>query len=214
MSPATRLLAQTARAASAALALIVLGSAGVAACGSGLSDAFAPFAGQEAGPRGADAAREAGPTFTLRITPSQDAETVVLGAPGKTVTFKAIRIDAASDASDSDVTGSVSWSVSPAAIAKAKGGGAFELSGVGGAAQVYATLSGVSATAAMTVKLTGSSFMGGASSSSGGPTSFGSATPITATTHALTLQYPLDGTVIPANLPPLDFQWAPGLPQG
>jgi hypothetical protein len=191
-------------------ALLLLGAAVLAAsCGSGSS-------GSTYAPGGTDGGSEVGvnadaqpPTFTLQVTPAQDAEVVTLGSPGKTVAFHAMRFDSGAS-TGVDVTAQASWSMASAfassALATSQGGGAFLLSGVGGSSTVQATLSGVSATAKLTVMLTGSAFLGGTTSSA--EMTFGSATPDPNLMNAPGLDYPLDGVVVPGNLPPLDFQWS------
>ncbi len=194
------------RTSTTALAIALLSSAALAAsCGSSNGSppsGFAVDSGIVVEGGGVDAA----PSFTLQITPSQDAETVVLGMPGKSVSFKAIRL-LAGQTTGVDVTSQVTWSISSSTLATAQGGGAFGLSGIGGSATVKATLTGVSGSAMLTVKLTGNAFSGGATSSA--PTTFGAAQPDpSGAANAAVLQYPPPGVVLPANLPPVDFQWS------
>jgi hypothetical protein len=194
------------RTSSTFLFLALLSSAALAAsCGSSGSSPASGFAVDSGTGATVDAAPEASPGFTLQVTPSQDAETVVLGAPGKSVSFKAARV-LAGQTTGVDVTSQVAWSISSSTLATGQGGGTFQLSGIGGSAAVKATLSGVSGSATLTVKLTGSALLGGATATA--PATFGAAKPDPNPANAPALQYPPAGVVLPANLPPVDFQWS------
>ncbi|HEY1954550.1 MAG TPA: hypothetical protein VGH28_03045 [Polyangiaceae bacterium] len=146
---------------------------------------------------------DAGPTFTLRVDPPQDSETLTIGVT-KSVQFHAFRKDSP-NAAEVDVTSQVSWTIGDAAIGASSGGGTFALAGVGGTTTVDASLAGVHGTGSLAVKATGDAFLGGTDSSA--TQKFTSATSDSDPADAPTLEYPLDGVVLPGNLPPLEFQW-------
>jgi hypothetical protein len=150
---------------------------------------------------------DASASFTLRVDPPQDSETVTIGVQGKSIQFHAYRKDTPTS-TEVDVTSSVSWTIGNVLVAGNSGGGVFALAGVGGVTNVGATMQGVQASATLTVKATGSAFLGGTSSSS--EQTFSNATPDTNPANAPTLQYPLDGVVLPGNIPPIEFQWTQG----
>ncbi len=143
-------------------------------------------------------------SFTLRVDPPQDSETVTIGVQGKSIQFHAYRKDTPTSA-EVDVTTSVAWSIDSMAMAASSGGGAFGLLGVGGVTNVNATLQGVNGASVLTVKATGNAFLGGTDPSA--VQTFSSATPDTNAANAPAPQYPLDGVVLPGNIPPLEFQW-------
>ena len=168
----------------------------LAACGNGSNTNFDAGAG--------DAGSDAAATFALRVDPPTDTETVTIGLQNKSVQFHAFRKDSPA-AQEVDVTSQVAWSVNDALIASPAGGGAFGLLGVGGVTKVIASLQGVQASADLTVKATGNAFTAGTDASS--VQTFASATPDGNVANAPALEYPLDGVVLPGNLPPIDFQW-------
>jgi hypothetical protein len=175
------------------------------ACGSSSSGSgFVADSG--GGPRDASVDEaDTAAAFTLSVTPSNDSENVAIGVVGQTVTFKAMRFAPGSKVGV-DVSNAVTWSIANPALASAVGGGRFTLQGIGGQSQVSAILSGIGGTANLTVKATGSSYLGGTTSSS--QTSFTSATPDPTPANAPTLEYPLPGVLLPGNIPPIDFQWS------
>lgn len=172
-------------------------------CGGGSSGSgFAQDA--DAGWLDATAPSEAATTLALEVTPTQDSETVVLGMPGKTVQFHASRVDPATNAT-TDVTAQATWASGGAAIATSTGGGAFTLQGAGGAATITATLGNANGAAQLTVELTGSAYLG--TTTSAAVQTFMSATPDPNAANAPAPEYPLDGVILPGNLPAIDFQW-------
>src|SRR5512142_1730810 len=80
---------------------------------------------------GGDGAADGAATFTLRVDPNPDAETVVLGVLGKTAAFHAFRRDTPSSP-EVDVTATVGWTIEDGSIGTPSGGGAFALQGIGG----------------------------------------------------------------------------------
>jgi hypothetical protein len=172
-------------------------------CGGGSSGSgFAPSA--DAGPLDATSTSEAATTLALQVTPTQDSETVVLGQPGKTVQFHASQLDPTTGAM-TDVTAQATWSAATAAIATSTGGGAFKLQGAGGKTTVTATLGNANGAAQLTVELTGSAYLG--TTTSAAAQTFMSATPDPTPADAPAPEYPLDGVILPGNLPAIDFQW-------
>jgi hypothetical protein len=186
----------------AILALVLSVSCGSSSGGAG----FSPDSGGGGG-NGQDAGRDAAdaaPSFTLKVTPSDDSETVAIGVAGASVAFRAMRFDPGSK-SGVDVSKQVTWSIVNTALATAGTGGKFILQGIGGQSQVAALLSGVVGTANLKVKATGNAYLGGTSAAS--MASFTSATPDPTPANAPGLEYPLPGVVLPGNIPAIDFQW-------
>lgn len=173
------------------------------ACGGGSSGSGFATAG-DAGPTDATTSGEAAATLALQVTPAQDSETVVLGSPGKTIQFHASQVDPTTGAT-TDVTAQAAWAAGSVSIAKSSGGGAFMLAGAGGTTTVTATLGNANGTAQLTVELTGSAYLGATTSASA--QTFMSATPDPNVADAPAPEYPLDGVILPGNLPAIDFQW-------
>ncbi|MEO7114135.1 MAG: hypothetical protein ABI183_27085 [Polyangiaceae bacterium] len=171
----------------------------IAACGTSSTNSGFTTGGTDAGTGEAGA-----PAFTLRIDPPTDTETTAIGIPGKSVQFHALRRDPGSS-TDVDVTSQVTWSIENVTVATASPTGAFGLLGVGGVTKVDATLQGVSGSADLTVKANGSVFLGTTSAASAA--AFTAATPDSDPANAAAAEYPLDGVVVPGNLPPMEFQW-------
>ena len=87
----------------------------LAACGNDSNTSFDSGNGDS----GADAAA----SFTLRVDPLTDAETVTIGLQNKSVQFHAYRKDSP-NAQEVDVTAQVAWSVYDTLVAAPAGGGA------------------------------------------------------------------------------------------
>ena len=142
----------------------------------------------------------AAPSGPLRIDPNVATVAVPIGQAA-TVSFRALSKDASGG--ETDVTSSATWSVDNSAVATVSGPGALGATGIGGHAAVTAALAGSSASAALTVTLTGRVFVDGADPARGD--AFGGrvdpATP-------LVVEYPPNGVIVPANLPPPVVQWA------
>ena len=172
------------------------GAALVLACGNTGPSTF--DGGSDAG--GGDAQG----SFTLRVDPTTDSETVTIGLQNKTVPFHAYRKDSPTS-QEVDVTSQVTWTISDTSVATPSSGGVYTLQGVGGVTKVDAALSGVHGTADLTVKATGDAFLGGTDGSA--VQTFQGTTPDSNAANAPALEYPLDAVVLPGNLPPLDFQW-------
>lgn len=180
-------------------ASIVLVVTLIAACGTSSTNSGFDTGGNDGGTGDGGA-----PTFTLRIDPATDTETTAIGVPGKSVQFHAYQRNPGST-TDIDVTSQVTWSIENSAVASASPTGAFGLLGAGGVTKVDAALQGVTGTADLTVKANGSVFLGSTSAASAA--TFTAATPDTDPTNAAAAEYPLDGVIVPGNLPPMEFQW-------
>jgi len=166
-----------------------------AACSSGGTNTF---------DGGVDASTDGQGAFTLTINPLQDSETVTIGLPSSSVQFHALMQPAGSTEAV-DVTAQAVWTIANTLVATPSPDGVFQLLGVGGVTTVGASLQGVNATATLTVQATGSAYLGGTDPTAA--TRFASATPDTNPADAPVAQYPLDGVVLPGNLPPIEFQW-------
>ncbi|MGH7281345.1 MAG: hypothetical protein ACRELY_07485, partial [Polyangiaceae bacterium] len=156
------------RAKNGALGVIVFVGAWAAACGSNDNGSGFDDGSKDGGGADGQAA------FTLRIDPPTDSETTAIGVPGKSIQFHAFRRDPGATA-DVDVTSQVVWSIENDAMATSSGGGAFALLGIGGVTKVDAALQSVGASADLTVKVTGSAYLGSTSPASADQ--FTSATP-------------------------------------
>jgi hypothetical protein len=109
-----------------------------------------------------------------------------------------------SDGSSRNITSFVSWTISPAALLKVTGGVVSPTGAAGGYGTVEAVAGSITGTASVRVTLTEMVLESGAPS--------GSASDFNGTddpTQAPQLAYPLDGALIPPNLPTPEFQWLP-----
>src|SRR5262249_935798 len=96
------------------------------------------------------------------------------------------------------------WIADPRLATMAPDGTA-TLTGIGGKGVVTATYKGIDATAALTIKLTGDVFAGGADATT--QQGFDGAPPDPNPPQPPAIEYPADGVVPPANLPPIEAQW-------
>lgn len=178
----------------------------VAACGAaGTKSGTGGTAGSSTGGSGAqDAGSDAPAAVTLKVTPSTTSATVTIGGAPVTVTFKASASVGGGGAMD--VTKMAAWSIAPALGSVAEG--VVTLAGNGGKATVTATYQGQTASATLAVELTGDVF--GAGTDPTTKAAFAAATPDTSAADAPAIEYPEDGVVLPANLPPIDAQWTQG----
>jgi hypothetical protein len=176
------------------------GHAGVGATG-GASGAGGQSGSAGASAAGASAAGAGGSsTVTLVVSPPTMTQSIPLGGPAGTVSFTGME-------QTTDVTSKATWSLSNTALGSVKNG-VVTLTGVGGVTTVTASLNGVVGTASLTVKVTGDVVPMGMDPTTVMNT-FGSATPDPNPQDPTpALEYPLDGVVLPANLPTLDAQWA------
>ena len=186
--------------------LLVIGlvlSAAVAACSGSGGAGPSGTSGSGSGGEGPDAGPDAPTAIVLRIEPKAASATVILGVAPAPLAFKAFSKDA--DGVETDVTNQAEWSADPK-IASASPDGTAALSGLGGKGLIIATWMGVDATAAISVKLTGDVFAGGAD-----PTTkqgFDAAVVDPDPAAAPAFEYPGDGVVLPGNLPPIEAQWS------
>ncbi|MFT3774210.1 MAG: hypothetical protein QM820_53280 [Minicystis sp.] len=157
---------------------------------------------------GEDAGTDAPATMTLRIEPEMAVETVMLGSAPPSVTFHAFA--QTGGGAETDVSADVDWST-VAKVASISGGVA-TLTGNGGKVAVTATLKGVSATAALTVMVKGDVFLPGTDATT--KQGFDTATADPDPAAAPALEYPEDGVVLPANLPPIEAQWSQAADNG
>lgn len=181
------------------LALVATLTAAVAAAcsGSGSGMTGSTTGGGSAEDAGADAPA----TLSLRIEPEVASATATLGAAAGTVTFHAYAKK--NGGAEEDVTADVEWFTAPKIAAIA--GGVATLTGNGGKVTVNATLSGVTAQASLTVKVQGDVFGPGTDATT--KQGFDTAAPDADPSAAPALEYPEDGVVLPANLPPIEAQW-------
>lgn len=170
-----------------------------AACGG--DDAASTTSGGDPADAGADAQPVGA---VLRVEPADASATVdISGAPAAPVGFRAYYKKAEGE-EEVEVTDQASWGAQNPAIASVAGGAA-TLQGLGGKTQVVATFQDVTGEATLTVQLVGDVFLGGT-----GPETkdaFDSAAEDPEPANAPALEYPEDGAVLPANLPPIEAQW-------
>jgi WD40-like Beta Propeller Repeat len=188
------------------LALTATLSAALAAACSGGSDKAGAGGSSSSAGGAADAGSDAPATVTLRLDPTSATVTVPLGTTPAPLTFHAYAT--IGGAAEQDVTDMASWSVG-AAVAQI-GNGVAVLTGNGGQTTVVATFEGATAEAPLTVEVTGDVF--GAGTDPTTKTGFDNGTPDPTPSAAPSIEYPEDGVVLPANLPPVDAQWTQGDP--
>jgi len=186
-------LALPPRLLAAALLSLAAACSGDGTSTAGSSNEPGPDAGADAQPTGA----------VLRIEPEGASASVDIGgAAAAPIAFRAYY--QAEGEAEVDVTDQAAWSAPNAAVASVTGGTA-TLLGAGGKTQVVATFQDTTAEATLTVQLTGDVFLGGT-----GPETkdaFDGAGEDPDPANAPALEYPLDGAVLPANLPPIEAQW-------
>ncbi len=152
-----------------------------------------------------DAGSDAAAALTLRIDPS--TTTLVVGLDGVPAT-SLVHAYAKRDGEDEkDVTAEVEWSVDNTNIADI-GLGSISTRGLGGKTKIRAVFEGVNAEADLTITLMDKSYLPGTDAAT--ETAFDTATPDLDMANAPTIEYPEDGVVLPANLPPIEAQWSQG----
>ncbi len=185
-----------------ALAIVALVlSVAIASCGSdGASSGF------PGGDGGADAGDDGTlpSMYALRVDPPIANATLTLGVAGAPIPCHASARPIAGGV-ETDVTAQAIWAIDVAALGTL-GVGVLTPAGVGGKGQVTASYLGATASAAVTLKLTGNVFGAGTDMSS--VATFGAATPDPNAANKPKVEYPVEGTVLPANLPPIDVQWS------
>ncbi len=154
---------------------------------------------------GTDAGSDAPAGLSLRIDPLQSS--LVIGLDGATMPSP-VRAYAKRDGEDEiDVTSEVEWSVDNTTIADVSNGDILT-KGIGGKTKVRATYEAVPAEADVTVTLIGKVFLPGTDANT--EIAFDSAMVDSEPANAPAIEYPEDGVVLPANLPPIEAQWSPG----
>ena len=152
-----------------------------------------------------DAGSDAAAALTLRIDPG--ATTLVVGLDGVAAT-SLVHAYAKRDGEDEkDVTAEVEWSLDNTNLADI-GLGTISTRGLGGKTKIRAVYDGVNAEADLTITLMGKSYLPGTDATT--EAAFDTATPDADMANAPALEYPEDGVVLPANLPPIEAQWSLG----
>ncbi len=141
-------------------------------------------------------------TVMLRIDPPMASLDVALTNPA-TASFHAFAT--VDGLPESDVTMGVQWSVG-GGYGTVDPNGTFQPAGIGGKTAIQVAYEGATASAPLTLKLKGDLFLTGTDPAM--KNVFDGATVDTDSTHAPVLEYPEDGTVMPANLPPVEAQWS------
>jgi hypothetical protein len=154
----------------------------------------------------ADTTLDSPSTVTLRIEPAVIETSLPIAGPSPTVTFRVLE-RAAADAAEVDVTASASVSLSDSTIGSASPGAIRNLLH-GGQATLTALVHGASASATLRVTLTGDLFTAGFDPNR--KNAFDTATVDPSTASAPTIEYPLQGAVVPLNVPPMEVQWTVG----
>ncbi len=151
------------------------------------------------------APQDVAPSVTLRVDPPDVALTMALGSTPPTGSYHVF--ERSGGAAEVDVTASAAVSIDDPTIATLSAG---TISGVahGGVATYTVSADGASATATLHVKLVGDVFATGVDPSK--KTAFEAATVDPTPSAQPSIEYPLDGAVIPANLPPMEAQWTVG----
>jgi len=145
-------------------------------------------------------APSASPVLSLRIDPPSATSGVLLGAPPSTLAFRAFATR--QGAPETDVTDEVAWTIDGAHIADLTRPGSLSTVGIGGKAKVTAALAGKSASASITLKLTGEVFLD--TTDARARDSFAG---VVDAARPLAIEYPPSGVIVPANLPPFEIQW-------
>jgi hypothetical protein len=178
------------------LVACVLAAAALAACSQ--SGGTAPLDAEDAG---SDAE-----SLALRVEPAQSAVEIGLDGAAPPLAFRAFAKEPGQ--AEVEVTNAVSWSLQNPALADIDAKGNATLEGPGGKTQVLAGYKGQIAGAALTITLRGAVFSPGTDASTA--QAFDSAQVDPDPQSAPALEYPEDGVVLPANLPPIEAQWAQG----
>lgn len=154
---------------------------------------------------GDDAGSDAPASLSLRIDPVTTG--IVIGLDDA-VGSSTVRAYAKRDGEEEkDVTNEVEWSVDNTNIADVNLGN-ISTKGIGGKTKIHATYEGVNAEADLTIALKGSAFLPGTDESTQMAFDMAMVDPDPA--NAPVIEYPEDGVVLPANLPPIEAQWSQG----
>jgi|GEM_PF-1205672 len=154
---------------------------------------------------GGDAGSDAPASLSLRIDPTTTS--IIIGLDGKVAT-SAVRAYAKRDGEEEkDVTSDAEWSIDNVNIADVNLGN-ISTKGFGGKTKIHANYEGVDAAADLTITLSGKTFQPGTDETT--QTAFDTATADPDPANAPMIEYPEDGVVLPANLPPIEAQWSQG----
>lgn len=152
-----------------------------------------------------DAGADAAATLTLRIEPA--GTSLVVGLDGVVANAPIAAYAKRDGEAEKDVTNVVAWDVDNTNIAEITNA-MVQSRGLGGKTKIHATYEGVTAEADVTLTLTGKTFLPGTDESL--QTAFDTATNDPDMANAPEIEYPENGAVLPANLPPIEAQWSPG----
>lgn len=145
------------------------------------------------------------PAYSLRIEPLSSQATVTKGQPPPSVAFQAFA-KPSNGGAEEEVTAQAQWSLSNAALGTFASPGSLSLVEAGGKTKVVASWKGVQASADLSVLLQGDVFMPGTDATT--KSAFAAATLDPTPANAPELEYPIDGSVLPGNLPAIEAQWS------
>ncbi|UQA60682.1 TolB family protein [Polyangium aurulentum] len=145
-------------------------------------------------------------SLTVRLEPAELAVEVGLDGKAAPIAYRAFA--QRKGEAEVEVTKEVNWTFENPALGDVDALGNASLKGLGGETKVLATYEGVTGSSALTIKLRGEVFLPGTDEST--KTAFDSASPDPNPANAPLIEYPEDGAVLPANLPPIEAQWTPG----
>jgi len=147
-------------------------------------------------------------TPTLRIDPADVTLETILGSTAGTSATVKVFEKLTPTSAEVDVTASVTLSISDGALATTAGA-VVTAGSRGGTGTLTASLAdGAKGTANVKVKLTGEAFGPGFDASEKAKFT-GAAVDPTATAQPK-IEYPLEGTIVPSNVPPMEVQWTAG----
>lgn len=152
-----------------------------------------------------DAGSDAPASLALRIDPVATVLSVGLDAAPVTAPVRAYA--KLEGEAEKDVTNEVEWSIDDSNVAGVDLG-TVTTRGIGGKTKIRATYEGASAEADLTVTLKGTTFLSGTDATT--EMTFDMATLDPDVANAPAIEYPEDGVVLPANLPPIEAQWSQG----
>jgi hypothetical protein len=152
-----------------------------------------------------DAGVDAPAGLTLRIEPT--ATMLDVGFDGVVQSSPIAAFAKRDGEAEKDVTALVQWEVDNINIAEVSQG-AVRTRGLGGKTKIRAIYDGATAEAEVTVTLTGKLFLPGTDETI--QTTFDMGTKDPDIANAPVIEYPEDGVVLPANLPPIEAQWSQG----
>ncbi len=155
---------------------------------------------------GQDAPADTNPPPTLRVDPPDVALTLPLGGAAPTGSYHVFE-RAFPGAPEVDVTAAAAITVDDPSIATIAAG-SISMVAHGGAATYTVSADGGTTTATLHVKLVGDVYAAGLDATK--KAAFDAATVDPTGASQPRLEYPLDGAVVPANLPPMEAQWSAG----